>query len=202
MAMCRQCGREFVAGDGDQSHICPTCAGVPDQPEQKLSNADARAILMAVLIRITSSVFVTYALFAVNVLVFLAMVVGGVSLGSPTGADLLKWGATYGPYTMNGGWWRLLSATFVHAGIIHLAFNMFVLLDLGVVAERLFGNWRFLLLYPVLQKSEPGKIYPRLEMGAQPHMIKYPGMCGGFARVRTRSLGLQLGGNLPLGLPG
>ena len=145
--MCRQCGREFAAPEGDLFHVCPSCAGVPEIAEQKLSNAGARAILMAVLTQITPVVFVTYALLATNVLVFLAMAVSGVALANPAVADLLKWGATYGPYTMNGEWWRLLSSTFVHAGIIHLGFNMFVLLDLGVVAERLLGKWRFLLLY-------------------------------------------------------
>ena len=92
---------------------------------------------------------VTTALIAINVLVFVAMVASGVSLLNPTAGQVLAWGANFGPYTVNGQWWRLLSACFLHFGIVHIGFNMFVLYQIGLMTEPLFGSVLFLLVYLV-----------------------------------------------------
>ena len=68
-------------------------------------------------------------------------------LFSPRGETLVAWGANYGPLTLDGQWWRLLTCTFVHIGIIHIGLNMWVLWDIGQLVERLTGNVGFLLLY-------------------------------------------------------
>jgi rhomboid protease GluP len=88
-------------------------------------------------------------LVAINVLVFVAMCIGGVGFFAPNGADVVRWGSNFGPLTMGGQWWRLFTSLFVHFGVIHLALNMFVLLSGGATIERLFGSARFLLLYLV-----------------------------------------------------
>ena len=90
---------------------------------------------------------VTTALLAVNVLVFLAMIVSGISPLSPTAEQVLRWGANFGPYTAAGQWWRLLTACFLHFGIIHIGFNMWVLYQIGYFTERLFGGTRYLAVY-------------------------------------------------------
>jgi rhomboid protease GluP len=91
--------------------------------------------------------FVTETLIAVNVLVFVLMVARGVSPLEPDEADLIAWGAGCAPRTTGGEWWRLLTATFLHVGVIHLAMNMYVLWDAGRLMERIFGNAGFLVLY-------------------------------------------------------
>ncbi len=48
-------------------------------------------------------------------------------------------------YVLNGAWWQLITAMFVHVGLIHIAFNMFFLYQLGSQLENIFG-WRILLL--------------------------------------------------------
>ena len=53
-----------------------------------------------------SAYAVTFTLIAVNTLIFLMMVVRGVSFFSPTAASVLGWGADYGPYTLGGQWSR------------------------------------------------------------------------------------------------
>jgi rhomboid protease GluP len=95
----------------------------------------------------TPRYFVAPTLIGLNVAVFALMGLLGVSLFNPTGEQLFVWGANYGPVTLGGQWWRLLSSTFVHGGIIHLAFNMQCLWQLGKLTERLYGNWAFLALY-------------------------------------------------------
>jgi len=47
----------------------------------------------------------------------------------------------------NGQWWRLLTATFLHASIMHILFNMYALLVLGSSLERALGQLRFATLY-------------------------------------------------------
>jgi rhomboid protease GluP len=50
---------------------------------------------------------------------------------------------------LRGQWWRLLSCTFVHIGVLHLAMNMYALYVLGPLLERMWGRWRYLLVYLV-----------------------------------------------------
>src|SRR5258708_4319940 len=82
-----------------------------------------------------------------NVAVFVAMTLGGVSTTEPTTAELWDWGANYGPLSIGGQWWRLLSCVFVHIGIIHIGFNMWCFWGLGRLAESVYGHWTFGALY-------------------------------------------------------
>jgi rhomboid protease GluP len=95
----------------------------------------------------TSAVPLTAVLVAINVLIFIAMVVKGASATQPTSDQLLLWGANFGPLTLTGQWWRLLTAMFVHIGLVHLALNMWCLWQLGLLAEYLYGPKTFLALY-------------------------------------------------------
>jgi rhomboid protease GluP len=99
------------------------------------------------LVQSTPRYFVAPTLVAINVAIFVLMAVFGVSPMQPTTEQLRAWGANFGPLTLSGEWWRLLTATFIHIGIIHLALNMQCLWRLGQLTERLFGNWAFLTLY-------------------------------------------------------
>jgi rhomboid protease GluP len=82
----------------------------------------------------------TYTLLGINCAVFLGMVLNGASFLAPTTEQLFRWGANYGPAVILGGqWWRLITAMFVHVGIIHIATNMWCLWNLGLLAEPLMG---------------------------------------------------------------
>src|SRR6185503_435126 len=91
--------------------------------------------------------YLTYAIMGLNVLVFLAMVFSGVSILKPTGIDIINWGGNYGPLTLSGDWWRLISCVFVHIGILHLLFNMYALYMVGVYLEPMLGKTRFIAAY-------------------------------------------------------
>jgi rhomboid protease GluP len=90
---------------------------------------------------------VVCAVLAVNVIVFMAMLLAGAGWWHAAQGVPLAWGANFGPATQDGQWWRLGTAMFVHFGVVHLALNMWALWDVGRLMERLMGRWRFAALY-------------------------------------------------------
>jgi rhomboid protease GluP len=93
------------------------------------------------------NLFITYSLIAINVVVFLLMVISGVNPTTPTAYDVLNWGGNFLPLTVSGDWWRLISCVFVHIGIIHLLFNMYALYMAGVYLEPMLGKLKFISAY-------------------------------------------------------
>src|SRR5271154_1090590 len=90
----------------------------------------------------------TYLLVGINCAVFLWMVLHGVSVQSPTPNDLVRFGANNASLVLNHGeWYRLLTATFVHVGWIHLATNMWCLWNLGLLGEPLLGPLGLVAVY-------------------------------------------------------
>ena len=89
----------------------------------------------------------TVALVAINVLVYVVTVYQGAGISAP-GGPLFSDGALVGAliYT-DGEWYRMVTAMFLHASLLHLAFNMVALYWLGTVVEQALGTWRFLLIY-------------------------------------------------------
>ncbi len=112
-----------------------------ESPKDRLAN------FQETLSKLTPRVFMTQLLVGLSVLVFVLMAVNGAGLIEPNIPKLLAWGANFGPQTLAGEWWRLLTCMSVHIGIIHLAFNMWVLLTVGPLVERMLGNVGFLVLY-------------------------------------------------------
>lgn len=98
---------------------------------------------------LTPNAYVSYALIAANLGVFVFMLLGGVSWDRPAIADLIGWGAEFGPKTLHGQSWRLLTAMFVHFGMLHVVYNMLAFAYAGPIVERMFGNLGFLVLYIV-----------------------------------------------------
>jgi rhomboid protease GluP len=122
-------------------------AALPDRVTAMFTTAKiARRRFLDAIQRQTPVVWATWTLIAVNALVFIAMAQAGAGvLGNS--AIALRFGSNFGIDTMNGQWWRLITATFVHFGFAHVFFNMLVLAQAGRVVERLFGSLRFLAVY-------------------------------------------------------
>lgn len=91
--------------------------------------------------------WLTYALMAVCIGVFIWMCVLRIDPLDPSVENLLAAGGNFAPATLFGEWWRLLSSGFVHGGLVHLAFNMYVLFSVGRQAEKLFGHLLYAMVY-------------------------------------------------------
>jgi rhomboid protease GluP len=90
----------------------------------------------------------TYLLVGINCGVFLAMVAHGISLWMPTVDQLMRWGADRpNNVLIDGEWWRIVTAMFVHVGFLHLATNMWCLWNLGLLAEPLLGSVGLMAAY-------------------------------------------------------
>ncbi len=87
----------------------------------------------------------TYAIIAINVLVFFAqMATGGTSTRS---GSLTRDGVLFGPLVEDGELWRIVTSGFLHGSIFHIGFNMYLLYIFGSMMERGIGPVRTGLIY-------------------------------------------------------
>lgn len=88
---------------------------------------------------------ITYLIIAICVIMFLLMSVMGD--GSNSVQTLIKFGANNAFFTKNGEYYRLLTAIFLHSGIIHLLCNMYSLYVLGPQVESFYGKIKYLFIF-------------------------------------------------------
>jgi membrane associated rhomboid family serine protease len=125
--------------------ICPDCmtptsVGMrcPDCAKQKTKVHNMRTM--------RSDPRVTVGLIIVCAVAFLAS--GSFGLGSSGGNRLAADFALYGPsIDIDHQYWRLVTGGFLHAGLLHIAFNMYLLYILGQMLEPTLGSGRFAALY-------------------------------------------------------
>jgi membrane associated rhomboid family serine protease len=111
---------------------CPECARSGRQRMVPLRSLATRPV-------------VTMALVAANLAIF----IGDMASGSNQLGDH-NWtadGALYGPAVAAGDWWRPITAGFLHANLLHVGFNMFLLWQLGNLLEPAIKRWAFAVLY-------------------------------------------------------
>lgn len=83
-------------------------------------------------------------LIAVNILVWLIL----CTMGDTRSAEFMyEHGAMYPPDVLEGEWYRMLSAMFLHFGAEHLISNMFMQYFLGDMLLRALSQWRFAVIY-------------------------------------------------------
>lgn len=90
---------------------------------------------------------VSFGLILVNVLLFAFELTRGVSALNPAGTDMIAWGANVAALTLTGDAWRLFTSMFLHIGLLHIFFNMYMLYVFGPLVEDRFGSTRFALVY-------------------------------------------------------
>jgi membrane associated rhomboid family serine protease len=141
---CSECGRPICAECMTPAPVgqrCPEHSGKP-QGASRISSGIARGAFEG------TGALVTKALLAINVGVYVITAAQGGGLNNPGGSLFLRW-LLYGPAVANGDWWRLFTSAFLHANLIHIAFNMYFLWFVGSVVEQALGRGRFVMLYVV-----------------------------------------------------
>jgi membrane associated rhomboid family serine protease len=132
---CTRCGRPACgeclhpAAVGSQCWECIKAARPPTRERVRRSIASRPLIA-------------TQTLIAANVVVFF-LTNGFASNGNRL---MTQW-VEYPPLVAQGEWWRLITAGFVHFGVLHIFFNMFILYLIGQVLEPAIGPWRFSSIY-------------------------------------------------------
>jgi len=161
--------RGMIGGGGEQERrpqICPACGSLVGISATKchVCGTSLRFSLAALSKRF-SGVFgeheapVTTALLIANVLMLGVSWMAFAALGRGGGYTIL-WGLMGPPQDRLGAsyplliffrneWWRVVTAMFLHGGLIHIGFNMSALLQLGPALEELYGSGRYLFLYTV-----------------------------------------------------
>jgi rhomboid protease GluP len=142
--MCPNC-RAFITAD---DKICPYCqASVGPRAIERRTPADALGGL------IPHARFTTMVILLINSALYVATVLfsyktnGGefhLDLDVPT---LVLFGAKDRLIFQDQEWWRLITAGFLHGGILHILMNSWVLFDVGAQVEETFGTSRYLVVY-------------------------------------------------------
>ena len=145
---CTECGRPICTECLRMTPVGPRCPDHATQGKPRLrAPTRQRAARRAISFR-TNEPYVTWTLVALNVAVYLITVAQGAGINSPGGKLFEQWDL-YGYAVHNGGWWRLITAAFLHANIVHIGLNMLALVWLGGPVERYIGPLRYLGLYVV-----------------------------------------------------
>jgi membrane associated rhomboid family serine protease/Flp pilus assembly protein TadD len=147
MANCIRCGRQMPAFSFKK--ICPWCVQHEAAQRGELDENARQPVITAPWVQRESSVTVTQVIFGANVMVFIAMFCASDFSFDFTGKVMDVFGANYGPLTLSGQWWRLLTYMFLHGGLMHFAFNMWCLWDMGALCESLYGRWSFAVIYVI-----------------------------------------------------
>nr|MDQ2895071.1 rhomboid family intramembrane serine protease [Actinomycetota bacterium] len=134
---CSSCGRP----------ICPDCMTPTSVgmrcPECARERTKVRTVSSGPTVPV-----VTRALIAINVLVFFAETATGGQLGGGGGGTVFEKGALFGPYVAHQHeYWRLLTSGFLHAGLLHIVFNMVFLYIMGPMLEPAIGRVNFAAVY-------------------------------------------------------
>jgi membrane associated rhomboid family serine protease len=150
--MCPECRGLIDRG----ASVCPLCGARVKAPRSRTGSSGPDRILGVIPVPSTA----TSALVAANIALYAiawymtqsAASTAGESTSLFSGIDvrvLVRLGAKYGPLMVRGEWWRLVTATFLHAGLLHIGFNLWCLVDLGPEVESLFSIQKFIVLYLV-----------------------------------------------------
>ena len=142
--MCPHC-RAFIT---TKDRVCPYCNG-----EVGTRAADRRNPAPILGGLIPHAHFTTVIILLINVGLYIATVLASMRAGNNDAFlnldpdTLLEFGAKFRGYILAGQRWRLVTAGFLHGGLLHIGMNMWVLWDVGAQVEEIYGTARLLVIY-------------------------------------------------------
>jgi rhomboid protease GluP len=136
--------------------MCQACRALVD-PSEKVCPMCGNQSVPEVRARVSgdSRIFFSMLILGINVLVFILMGVVGLKNGggaesfisSASGSVLRDFGSLAPDLVRQGEWWRIVTANFLHIGLIHLLFNSYALYQIGPMAEEIYGEQKFIFIY-------------------------------------------------------
>ncbi len=144
--MCSSC-RAFITVD---DKVCPYCNFQLGTRAIDIRSPDN--LLGGIL---PATRFLTMLLLIVNSGFYVATILYSSNAGNPNALmnidsrTLVIFGAKYGPFIAAGQWWRLVTAGFLHGGIMHILFNSYSLMNVGAHVEEMYGMSRMAVIYLV-----------------------------------------------------
>jgi rhomboid protease GluP len=185
--MCPNC-RAFIT---TSDRTCPYC-GVQVGP-RAIDRRDPGALIGGL---IPARHFTTFLLLLINLALFAASCLLSGSIGDIQGAVLWKLGAKLGSSVwVHGEYWRLVTAGFLHGGLLHIAFNGWALFVLGSQVEEVFGTPRFLVIYFVSTVGGfflSARMNMGLSIGASAGIMGLIGAMVAFGHASKSPLGRQI----------
>jgi len=161
----KNAARAFFGGGNQQPRpkICPACGSLVGINATRCHQCGTSLTFsLAAISKGLSEFFgghapVTTVVLIVNLIMFAVSWMATAAAGGGGGLSIL-WGmggeslyrlgesSPYAIFIMHE-WYRLVTAMFLHGGLIHIGFNLMVLMDIGPVVEEVYGSGRFLFLY-------------------------------------------------------
>jgi rhomboid protease GluP len=142
--MCPNC-RAFIS---PSDRVCPYCEVElgPKPVDVRPSYSDEGGFLSHSRFTTTILLVINFGLYAATTLYSMQSAEGQLVTNIDP-RTLVIFGAKFPPAMYQGQWWRLITAGFLHGGIIHILMNSWVLFDLGATVEEFFGTRRYVVIY-------------------------------------------------------
>jgi rhomboid protease GluP len=140
--MCPHC-RAFIT---DKDRVCPYCnERVGPRAVERRNDAPLLGGL------IPQARFTTVLILILNFGFYLATTIYAMNAGTGSAMNLdprtlVLFGAKY-EVLQNGQLWRLVTAGFLHGGLIHILFNSWAMFDVGAMVDQIYGTYRMLVIY-------------------------------------------------------
>jgi membrane associated rhomboid family serine protease len=155
--MCPECRGLIDRG----ASVCPLCGASVKSPRSRAGTPGADRILGIIPVPSTATSALVMANMALYAIAWYMTQQAASAAGESTsifsgiaGRVLVRLGGKFGPLMLvlplsHGEWWRLVTAMFLHAGLLHIGFNLWCLVDLGPEVESLFSIQKYIVLYLV-----------------------------------------------------
>ena len=184
--MCPSC-RAFITA---KDRTCPYCSE-PVGPRY-VERAEGATVLGGL---IPQAHYTTILILLINVGLYIATYLLEQKWGNQ-GEVLWAFGAKFGPSLFrNHEWWRLVTAGFLHGGLLHIAMNSWVLYDLGAQVEQIYGTPRYLSIYLFATVGGFGMsayMNPGLSIGSSAGITGLLGAMIAFGVMNRTSVGKEI----------
>jgi rhomboid protease GluP len=141
--MCPYC-RAFIT---TKDRVCPYCnENVGARAVDRRSDSPILGLIPSVRFNTVLILLINFGLYIATT-IYSMRLAGGEAAMSIDGRVLYAFGAKVGLANLHGEWWRLVTAGFLHGGLLHILMNSWVLFDLGAQVDEIYGASRMWVIY-------------------------------------------------------